>query len=358
MSTARPLDRFRACVYFVVALVYVYFSRLVADVAARGFGYGGDASLLRQILCLFLLVVGFAGMGFAFQHQLTPLASMGLVRRPGAFKEFGVGTAFGWGMNICCVLPIALFGGLAISITPDLASWKMFFLDLLVLALAALATEIAYRGYVFQRLIEAIGPTSASLLMAVLFALNQIHGPASSRLGIVVAFFAGLLLSMAYLRTKALWLGWGLHFAWNASMGLLFGLPISGTVDFSPVVVSDAMGPEWLTGGNYGPEASLFAVLILIFSLFVLYRVTRDYAYQYAHPVIVPGGVPVDVPAPSQHNAPPVSAAPSGSASGLIQIQPAAPVAPPPVPTQLSSPVKTESTTTAEEGKGAPAENS
>lgn len=332
MSAARAFDRLRACVYFVIAAVYFYFARLVAEVAARGLGAGSDHSILKQVICLFLLLIGYAGMGYAFQQQSRPIASMGLVRRKGVLREFGIGVAFGWALIVACVLPIAIFGGLAISFSRDLASWEKLLVDLIVLAIAALVEEIGFRGYSFQRLMEAVGPTSASLLMAVLFAAVHAQNPSASRMSLFVTFLSGLLLAMAYLRTRALWLGWGIHFSWNAAMGLLFGLPVSGIGNFSPVVISDAMGPLWLTGGGYGPEASLLAALVLIASLFVLYRVTREYAFQYAQPVIVAAGIPVDVPAAQSHSPAP-AATPNEPAnnSGLIQIQPASalPVTPP-----------------------------
>jgi uncharacterized protein len=77
----------------------------------------------------------------------------------------------------------------------------------------------------------------------------------------------------------------------------LFGLPVSGLRIFSPVVSTNAHGPIWLTGDGYGPEGSFITVLVLLVSLGVLMWVTRDYAYEYAQPVIVPGGITVDIDA-------------------------------------------------------------
>ena len=107
---------------------------------------------------------------------------------------------------------------------------------------------------------------------------------------------SGVLMATAYLQTRALWLPWGFHFGWNAAMAVLFGLPVSG-LDFSAVVSSNSVGPTWLTGGGYGPEGSLTAVVVLVVSLVVLVKMTREYAWKYAQPVIVPGGIPVDLDA-------------------------------------------------------------
>ena len=116
---------------------------------------------------------------------------------------------------------------------------------------------------------------------------------------------AGILLALAYLRTRALWVGIGFHFAWNATMGILFGLPISGLTQFSPVIRTDTWGPIWLTGDGYGPEGGAIAILVLAGLMIVLAIVTRELKYKYAQPVIVPGGIPVDIDAMArrQHEA-------------------------------------------------------
>ena len=82
------------------------------------------------------------------------------------------------------------------------------------------------------------------------------------------------LLAAAYLRTRSLWMPWGVHFAWNLTLGLGFGLPVSGLSDFAVAVQGTAQGPEWLTGGSYGIEASLTGTVIILVGLLVLVRLT------------------------------------------------------------------------------------
>ena len=80
---------------------------------------------------------------------------------------------------------------------------------------------------------------------------------------------------MAYLRTRALWLPWGFHFAWNATLGLVFGLPVSGLRLFNVVVHTTATGRAWLTGGAYGMEASLPGALVVLVALVIVWRAFR-----------------------------------------------------------------------------------
>jgi uncharacterized membrane protein (UPF0136 family) len=189
-------------------------------------------------------------------------------------------------------------------------------------ALMALAEEVAFRGYGFQRFAEAVGPAGAALGFAAFYGIVQSMLPGSSRASMAVSVVLSLLLSTAYLRTRALWLSWGLNFAWKASRALLFGLALSGVNSHSPVVQGNPMGPFWLTGGGFGLDGSWVAFLILLAAIPVVFRVTRDLDYRYNAPVIVPGGIPVDIDAAArrQHEAAqgPVQAA----APSLVQILP------------------------------------
>jgi hypothetical protein len=150
--------------------------------------------------------------------------------------------------------------------------------------------------------------------------------PGANHASIAVSLALSLLLSAAYLRTRALWFSWGLNFAWKASRALLFGLAISGVNSHSPVVQGDPMGPFWLTGGGYGLDGSWFAFFVLLLALPFLFKVTRDLDFRYNAPVFVPGGIPVDLDAAarSQHEAAMGPAQPAASPSPFVQILPVA----------------------------------
>jgi uncharacterized protein len=311
-----------------MAAAAFWFAQGIAAGAAHGLSSGKWAELIYRSALLFLLLIVFWAMGYAFQGQRTPLKSMGLIRRPTALQEFGVGAALGWSGMVACVLPMALVGGITITLWMGPRQFGFLLLDLGILLVASLAEEVAFRGYPFQRLIDAMGPTMATLVLSAVFALVHAGNPDSSGGSIMVTVLAGWLLALAYLRTRALWLPWGLHFAWNASMGILFGLPISGLRMFSSVISSNPHGPLWLTGDGYGPEGSAVAAVVLLVSMLVLVRVTRDYAYQYAQPVIVAAGIPVDIDAAAQRQHGVAMTSPAEVAeSKLVQILPMGSVA-------------------------------
>ncbi|QNI33925.1 CPBP family intramembrane metalloprotease [Alloacidobacterium dinghuense] len=319
----KAAGRLRSFSWFAIAAFYFVFAQQISLRAANGLSSGDSFLLVQSIILLFLLLVGYAAMGYAGQSQREPLKTMGLARREGWKREFALGAALGWGGVVACVLPMALIGSLVIRFWTNGHQFFVFLMSLLTLAVAALAEEVAFRGYAFQRLIDAIGPTLATLGMSVLFAVMHLTNTNASAASTLVTILAGWMFSIAYLRTRALWLPWGLHFAWNASMGLLFGLPVSGLTVFNPVITTNALGPLWLTGGRYGPEGSAIAVFVLPVLTIILVKVTRDYAHRYAQPVIVPGGIPVDLDAVARRQHEAAMGIQSPSEPQLVQILPA-----------------------------------
>jgi len=322
-SSQKSGGRLRAFGWFVIATIFFVFAQRISLRAANGLSSGDWFLPISSIILLFLLLVGYSAMGYAVQNQREPVKTMGLIRREGWRREFASGAALGWGGVIACVLPSALIGGLVLHFWTNSHQFFLLFVNLLTLFVASLVEEIAFRGYPFQRLIDAVGPTLATLAMSILFGAMHVFNANANAASTLVTILSGWLLSIAYLRTRALWVPWGFHFAWNATMGILFGLPVSGLTSFSPVVTANALGPVWLTGDGYGPEGSALAVILFPVLIILLVKITRDYAHKYAHPVIVAGGIPVDVDAIArkQHEAAMgITAAPTEPK--LVQIAP------------------------------------
>ncbi|MGO9638666.1 MAG: lysostaphin resistance A-like protein [Terracidiphilus sp.] len=309
---------------FILAVLWFFVARALARHEALGLAEEQWRPLVEQAMLLFLLLVGYAGMGLALDGQLHPIIEQGLPRREGWSGEAGLGVAVGWALAVACVLPLVVGGGIAIVLILGHSAWGWLAADAVFFALVALAEEVAFRGYGFQCFEQAVGSLGAALGYAAFYAIVQALLPGSSHASIAVSIALSLVLSTAYLRTRALWLSWGINFGWKASRALVFGLAISGDNSHSPVVQGNPMGPFWLTGGGFGLDGSWMAFVILLAALPVVYRLTRDLDYRWNAPVIVPAGIPVDLDAASrrQHEAAMGTASPA--APGLVQILPTA----------------------------------
>ncbi|MGB8258966.1 MAG: CPBP family glutamic-type intramembrane protease, partial [Terracidiphilus sp.] len=297
MSLARPAGRLRAYLEFVATVVYFFLARELARRAALGLVREEWQPLIGQAVLVFLLLAGYAFMVTAFDRQPHPVSAQGLPRRDGWHAEAGLGLATGWALALVCVLPMTLVGGIAIVLNTQPSAWGWLLAEAAFFALAALAEELIFRGYGFQRFAVAVGPIGAALGYAAFYAILQSMVPGASHASLAVSLVFSILLSTAYLRTRALWLSWGINFGWKASRALLFGLTIAGVDSHSPVVQGNPMGPFWLTGGGYGLDGSWFTFVVLVAALPVLLRLTRDLDFRWNAPVLIPGGIPVDLDA-------------------------------------------------------------
>jgi membrane protease YdiL (CAAX protease family) len=320
--TRASSGRVQAYFQFIAAVLYFFLARALAHRGAVGLASEQWAPLVEQAMLAFLLVLGYAGLGFWLNRQENPIRNQGFPQREGVAMEAGTGLAFGWSLVVICVLPMVVIGGIVIYLTMQPSAWGWLVADAAYFALMALVEEVAFRGYAFQRFEHAVGGLGAAIGFAAYYAIVQslVHG--SDRASIAVSIALGLLLSTAYLRTRALWLSWGLNFGWKASRALLFGLAVSGGSNHSPVIQGDPMGPFWLTGGGYGLDASWVAFLVLLAAIPVMFRVTRDLDFKYNAPVLLPGGIPVDLDAAAKRQHEAAMGAAEPAKPSLVQIAP------------------------------------
>lgn len=136
--------------------------------------------------------------------------------------------------------------------------------NLVVLLPAAAGEELVFRGYPFQRLIEACGAWPATFLCAALFGVLHLRNPSPTALSTLNTSLMGVVLALAYFKSRGLWLPIGLHFAWNYALGFLYSLPVSGLRLEGSLWQVEVAGPRWLTGGAYGPEGSLVSTVIAL----------------------------------------------------------------------------------------------
>jgi uncharacterized protein len=162
-----------------------------------------------------------------------------------------------------------LFGYVHMEWTAGQAPLTALFLTAIVLLVAAAVEELMFRGFPLQVLSEGIGVWPAVLVLSGLFGLVHLNNPNSSWLGTVNTILAGVLLSLAYLRARSLWLPYAIHVGWNAGIGFILGLPLSG-LDLVSLWTTGVAGRDLILGGGYGPEGGLITTFIFgVSALFV-----------------------------------------------------------------------------------------
>ncbi|MGI4731006.1 MAG: CPBP family intramembrane glutamic endopeptidase [Janthinobacterium lividum] len=134
---------------------------------------------------------------------------------------------------------------------------------MLTLAISSGFTEeLITRGLIFRLLEQWLGSWAALAVSAALFGAAHLANPNASWLAAVsIALEAGIMLGALYMLTRRLWAAIGLHMAWNFAQGGIYGIPVSGFA--MPGLLRDQpAGSALLTGGAFGAEASLPAVVI------------------------------------------------------------------------------------------------
>ena len=148
--------------------------------------------------------------------------------------------------------------------------------SLAVLVPAALWEELFLRGYAFSVLRERWGPVAAIAMTSQLFGwMHFLNAGATARTFIVVCL-AGVFLGLIREATRSLYAAWAAHLAWNAVLVVMLHTAVSGLVMHSPDYRVVDSGPDWATGGTWGPEGGLFAAAgLVVATWYVFLRSTR-----------------------------------------------------------------------------------
>ena len=201
-----------------------------------------------------------------------PFTGLGLPGGARGGVDLAAGVAVGVGILGAVVLTLVAFGWLTWEPDGESGSAVLAAVSLAgILFGLAFVEELLFRGYPFQVLERRFGGVAALVVTSVLFAAAHGENPNTGALPLVNIGLAGVLLGLAYWRTRSLWFATGVHLGWNWIMavselsvsGLDFGMP-----GFDPVL----SGPDLLTGGAFGPEGGLLVSLASIATIVWMWR--------------------------------------------------------------------------------------
>lgn len=208
-----------------------------------------------------VVTAGLALWFYAVAVRFTERRAVTELEKTGARGVVLSGAGIGLGLFTATILLIAVFGGFSV------AGWGSFGGALSFLGLmcaTAVTEELLFRGVLFRIVEEMTGTWGALGISAVLFGVIHLLNPGATFWGaIAVAVEAGLMLGSAYIATRSLWLPIGLHLGWNFAASGVFTTITSGGHHSAHGLLDTVMsGPAVLTGGSFGPEGSIFAILV------------------------------------------------------------------------------------------------
>lgn len=233
----------------------------------------------------FLIIPGVVGYVLLLNipaYAAVPLSTIAAVVTLYAFKKYlgwyvenGESLSFrgkarmmgiGWAVSVVNFLTIIVCLFLCgyyriVNVEFDVASqlsWLSLFL------LVGVVEEVIFRGILFRLIADkwniAVGLTTSSLL----FGLAHLGNPGATLwAALAIALASGWLFGMAYAYHRTIWVPIGMHWAWNYLEGGVFGCAVSGTpLDYRPLITPKISGTDLLSGGAFGPEASIICVAI------------------------------------------------------------------------------------------------
>lgn len=199
------------------------------------------------------LVFGFILSGLMAAVFFLVILSFGLLEFNGFnFQETSINNSF----DFVQFMSIMTFGSMGLMLLEHI--------------LVGYWEELVFRGYIFQNIVEGLGIITAVIVSCFIYGLIHYANPNATVLSSIIIIGFGFLRIYGYLGTKMLWLSMGMHIGWNFFQGPIFGFAASGHKKATLLQHSFLSDSQYLTGGEFGPEGSVFVIPILILAIFVM----------------------------------------------------------------------------------------
>ena len=259
----------RRIVAFPASLIFIGIFCVMAAAAAMAMlmhlaGLDGEDQWWPPFIFVPVLLLAYAQ--YVRWVERRPVTELGL---QGALPEFGVGYLLGAALFTSVISVLGLLGVFEIVGRHPMSVMLAPFLWMIV---HAVLEELVFRGLIFRLAERSLGSIAALLISAVVFGASHLFNPGANLLsGVAICVEAGILLGVTFMLTRRLWFCIGVHAAWNFVQGGVFSVPVSGN-DIPGLLQGRLQGPIWLTGGAFGAEASVVAVVICFLVAVLLYR--------------------------------------------------------------------------------------
>ncbi len=247
---ANPIVRIIVAILFVAipfAIVSTPLNLFVTDKPLRSLG---ALLLAAVVLCAYGAYVRVVE-----KRPVTELS------RPGALREISLGLALG---ALLFSATVGILAALGVYRITGNNGWPIMLLSVPGFIMTGVLEETVIRGIVFRILEKSLGSWLALGISAAIFGLLHLLNPGATLLdAAAISTEAGVLLAAAFMLTRRLWLCMGVHIAWNFTQGGVFSVAVSGGQS-KGLLQSRMVGPDWLTGGAFGAEASVVALSLCV----------------------------------------------------------------------------------------------
>ena len=185
-----------------------------------------------------------------------------------------IGSGIGIVLQSLTILVIVIAGSFEIV---AVNSFSSMIIPLTVAFSVAIFEEILIRGIIFRILEEKLGSYISLLITAIIFGALHLANPNSTLMsGLCVGIEAGILMGAAYIYARNLWFPIAIHFAWNFMQSGIFGAITSGNEKTSGLLTTKITGPQLITGGEFGPEGTIQAIIFCVLAGIILLQLSKN----------------------------------------------------------------------------------
>jgi len=264
-----PLVRLVVAIAFIMlstTVAYYLTEGIMALVGSAPFKYF-ESALGTILLCIFSILFYHIYVALFEGRPTLELSVSSLI------PQLSLGLLLGLGFISIIILTLNLFGAY------EIVGYNVpgVMIPVLIMALqAGIYEEIMTRGVLFRIVEDGLGTWWSVLISALIFGFLHIWNPnATVFSSLSIAMTAGVVLALFYVLTRKLWVPIGIHIAWNFTLGGIYGAAVSGG-DTQGLIQAEINGSELLTGGEFGPEASIVTVIFfLIIGIFLAWKAIK-----------------------------------------------------------------------------------
>ena len=214
---------------------------------------------IKSVLHIIALAIAGIAVYVSYAHFIER-RTVSELALPGMARQLGLGLLIGSSLYAACIMILMALGIYRIVGLNPLS----YLIPALGMVLSSgIYEELLFRGVLFGSVERWFGSWAALVVSSLAFGLVHLMNPQGTMEGaLFIAVEAGILLAAAYMLTRRLWLSMGFHLSWNYTQSAIFSGIVSGNNAQQGLIQSTINGPDLLTGGTFGVESSVLALLL------------------------------------------------------------------------------------------------
>ena len=249
-----PVRLRNAIAQLLVALLCVGIPFVLSNIAVKWFPQGADMAPLRNGFKMVILIAAYLAY-VQWVEKRSPFE----LSLAGALKETAVGFLIGASVIGASVAVLASLDAYHLDGINLQLTWLRYLAGFLAVAIIE---ELIFRVLLFRLVEKSLGSVLAMVLSTAVFGLAHVFNPNASWIAAASLALSSVVLVAGFVLTRRLWLCMGLHWSWNLTQALC-SLPVSGS-ETQGLLTGHTSGPAWLSGGDFGIEASLVTLVLSV----------------------------------------------------------------------------------------------